>query len=344
MSEGRLRSRIVGGALLAVAGALMFVAPSAVLRAHGAPRWLALAVGLVAFPALPVGWHAFAEWRRRRRATQETAAKKPGLTLWDRFVLRLVVVGVVAIGGTWAIARGDTWSALRHHALWFTSWTDPDPIADSPVLARVPAAAEGIVWIRPGHTEDLMPVALAGELELAIAFDGKDQLIVARGRDELLDQLEQLSALGVDGKRLARVDAPAGMRILATPGWREATGAPPAGLVELLRRAPAAANAIAVARPVTLGYPGVRSAVAWAEVRDTGVVFEADVEATDVMAAGRVVGLARKARASEDCGNRAFRDAVDTSLVLDGMRVRGTATLPLEAARDIPRCMTMRGF
>jgi len=344
MSEARLRSRITGGALLAVAGALMLVAPSAVLRAHGAPRWLALAVGLVAFPVLPVGWHALAERRRRKRAANaKDAPAKAGLNAWDRFVLRLVAVALLAIGGTWAIARGGLWPALRHHALWFTVWSDPDPIADHDMLARVPASAESIVWIRPGHTQDLLPMALSGDAEIVLAFGKDEELMVARAAPEVLEQLDQLSALGINGKRLARIDAPSGMRILATPKWRTAPGALPAELAELLRRAPATANAVAVAR-TPADYKGVRSAVGWAEVRDTGVAFEADIEATDLVAAGNVIGLYRKARASEGCGEKAFADAVDTSIVLDGVHVRGTATLPLEAAREIPRCMSARGL
>jgi hypothetical protein len=343
-------SRISMGVALAVGCAAMFVVPSACVIDRGGPRWLALAVGALAFPLVPAVWHLIAERLRRRRVAASQAAKgakpaKPGLTAWDRLLLRALVVAVVALGGTWAIARGDTWHALRHHALWFTDWSEPDPIGDSELLARVPAAAEAIVWIRAGHTKDLLPVALSGDVELVLAFGGDEQLIVARGSDEVLDQLLALSALGKDGGKLLRVDAPAGMRILATPGWRARGEARPLGLLEMLRQAPGDANAMVVAKPTTMkSFRGISTFVGWARVGDRDVEFGAEVEAVDAKAADQVAARVGKLPASEDCGNRAFRDATDTSLVRDGLRFKGAAKLSLDAARGIPQCMASRGF
>lgn len=353
MSERRIGSRLAFGGFLAIVCAAMFIVPSsyAIQRDHS--RWLALAIGALAFPLVPGIWHLVAELRRRR-TKREAPAKpplkpaKPGLTGWQRLGLRFALVAVVALGGTYAIARGQTWSALRHHALWFTDWSDPDPIADSELLQRVPASAEAIVWIRAGHTKAFLPMALSGEVEMVIAYSKDDAMVALVGTEEVLDQMEPLVKLDKDGDRLARIDGPSGMRILATPGWRDQKRDPPESLMALLHEAPADANAIAAARPVTIGQPLVRSFVAWARVGDAHVDFTAEVEAVDAASADllavAIPRLAKQLPDSKDCGNRAFADVTDTGLVRDGIRIKGTAKLPLEAARGIPRCMAAHGF
>jgi hypothetical protein len=205
-----------------------------------------------------------------------------------------------------------------------------------------------IIWIRAGHAKAFLPMALSGEVEMVIAESKDESMVVVAGTEPVLDQLEPAMKLGKDGGRLARIDGPSGMRILATPGWREARRDPPESLLTLLREAPDDASAILAARPVTIGQPLVRSFVAWARAGDTHVDFTAELEAVDAAAAEKLVlQVTRAAKllpASKDCGNRAFADVTDTSLVRDGIRIKGTAKLPLEAARGIPRCMAAQGF
>src|SRR5262245_18340212 len=49
------------------------------------PPALAAAGGLLLFPALPLAWDAFAEYRRKRRL--KGIVKPRILTFWDRFIL-----------------------------------------------------------------------------------------------------------------------------------------------------------------------------------------------------------------------------------------------------------------
>src|SRR5687767_6281404 len=58
---------------------------------QNATQWLALLVGLLLFPLLPVGWELFYAWRRRRQETP----KKAILTRLDRLVLRTLVINGV---------------------------------------------------------------------------------------------------------------------------------------------------------------------------------------------------------------------------------------------------------
>jgi hypothetical protein len=338
-SAPRAGSRIIPGVLLALACVAMFVVPSAYVIEREHSRWIALGVGAFAFPLLPLGWHGIAEWRRRRRA-----GTKSTLTAWDRLVLRSAVVAIVAIGGTFAIARGAAWTAVRHHALWFTDWSEPDPIAESALLARVPLGTEAIVWIRPGRTQELLPLALSGQAELVLAIGGDEMMVVMAAEEAVLDQLEPLAKLGLKGDRLAQIDAAPGMRILATPGWRTSLAIGPGALLDLMYRAPGDANAMAVGRWSSLGkqYPA-GSFAGWAQVGETNVRFAGEAELANVAGADQLVELIRQygkgLASSKDCGNRALAHATEPGLTREGTKVSGSFELDLEHARGIPRCM-----
>src|SRR5262245_49143049 len=103
MSERRPGRLILGSLVIAVLCAALFLVPSAFLVHKHQSRWLALGVGLAAFPVVPVLWHLLAERRRKR------AGAKGALTTGDRLVFRLVAVGLVAIGPLLVFARGSTW-------------------------------------------------------------------------------------------------------------------------------------------------------------------------------------------------------------------------------------------
>jgi hypothetical protein len=168
--------RIGGIVALAVVCALLFVLPSAFARYHGAPRWLALAVGALAFPVIPVGWHLLAERR----------ARKSALTKADRFLFRVLGVALIAIAPLVAIDRGGLWGAIKGHSLWWLDWTDPpaprSPVSDPRMLDAVPGDAEGLIWSSS--------VAPLGEALLAI---GPDAILVA-----IHDTPERLDALRTD--------------------------------------------------------------------------------------------------------------------------------------------------
>jgi hypothetical protein len=336
-------SRAFSVIVIAVVCVAMFVLPSAYLITHHHSRWLALAVGLLAFPVLPGIWHGLGELRRRR-----AAPAKSTLTAWDRAILRGAVIAVIAIGGTLLLARGGTWQVIKH-GLWFTDWSEPDPIAQSRLLDHVPAGADTLIWIRPGHTHELLPMALSGDVEMVIAQNKTDTLIAVAGEEVVLEEIVAVSKRRPDGDKLETLDAPAGMRILATPGFHSASGSAK-DLVGLLYRAPRAANAIAVGRAASLvtRYQ-VRDYIAWAEVGSSNVKFTAEADTVVELAAvkplvDRLRKLAATTAQSPDCGNKAFQKATDTDLYSYGLRIRGTATLALDVVREIPACMGSLGF
>jgi len=334
-------SRVFTGIVIALICAAMFIFPSAYLIAHGHSRWLALVLGGLAFPVVPGLWHGIGELRRRT-----AAPPKSTLTAWDRALLRGALVGAVAIGGTLLLARGTTWTVLKHGA-WFTDWSEPDPIADSRLLAHVPAGAEMLIWIRPGHTHELLPMALSGDVEMVLVEGKSDTMLIMAGDDVVLEELSAVSRRGHNGDKLEAIDAPAGMRILATPGFREG-GKPPRDLIDLLYRAPKSANAIAVGRSPSLETKyGARAFAAWAEVGSDHVTFTAEADAPGIVTKSlleRARTLAAAAAKSDDCGNRAFAKATHTDLYAYLTRIRGTAQLSLDVVREIPQCMISLGF
>jgi transglutaminase-like putative cysteine protease len=86
---------------------------------NNASQWLSLLLGLALFPLLPIGWEAFAAWRR----TKQKVPKKQILTRLDRLVLRtLVINGVFLVIMMWtskatairAIAQRGDWMLDGH--------------------------------------------------------------------------------------------------------------------------------------------------------------------------------------------------------------------------------------
>ena len=85
-----------------------------------ASQWLALLGGLALFPLLPVGWEAFAAWRR----TKQKAPKKQILTRIDRLVLRtLAINGVFLVVMLWA-AKATAFRALAVRGDWMVDDCD----------------------------------------------------------------------------------------------------------------------------------------------------------------------------------------------------------------------------
>ena len=80
---------------------------------ENATQWLALLVGLLLFPLLPVGWDLFYVWRRRNQEP-----RKAILTRLDRLVLRTLLVNGVFLAITLYFAHATAFRALAVRGDW----------------------------------------------------------------------------------------------------------------------------------------------------------------------------------------------------------------------------------
>src|SRR5688572_10738985 len=135
---------LLGLGLSALLCALLFLVPSSWFIHHGLPRWAAAAIGLLAFPIVPVMWQLVGE-RRRKRAGVKTA-----LTGRDRFTLRIMVVALIVLGPLFAFDLGGSFALVGRHGAWFLRWGGTGGAAaavvpgDARLLRHVPADAEAI--------------------------------------------------------------------------------------------------------------------------------------------------------------------------------------------------------
>lgn len=81
---------------------------------NNATQWLALLVGLMLFPILPVGWDLLFVWRRSRKEN----AKPAILTRVDRLVLRTLIINGLFLGGMMWQARDASFRALAVRGDW----------------------------------------------------------------------------------------------------------------------------------------------------------------------------------------------------------------------------------
>ncbi|HEY5949547.1 MAG TPA: transglutaminase-like domain-containing protein, partial [Kofleriaceae bacterium] len=93
---------------------------------HNATQWLALLVGLLLFPILPVGWDLFFVWRRNRKPHSERAI----LTGLDRLVLRTLIINGVFLGGMMWKQKQESFRALAVRGDWMLDGYD-GPIAST---------------------------------------------------------------------------------------------------------------------------------------------------------------------------------------------------------------------
>ena len=100
--------------VLLVTGAGMWLASSLALYLNG-PVWLAYALGVLAFPVLPLAWEARAAMKRARSRSLRT----PFFTVWDRIVLRTLAVNLLVVGVLLARWPGTAFTALATRGDWF---------------------------------------------------------------------------------------------------------------------------------------------------------------------------------------------------------------------------------
>lgn len=127
----RVTGWIVGKLFYTVWVALMIATPlfgfwlaSSLAAYDNASLWLALVVGLLLFPLVPVGWELFYVWRRSRRGD----VGKPILTRLDRLVLRTLIINGLFLGIMMWRAPHTAFRALAVRGDWILDGHD-GPIA-----------------------------------------------------------------------------------------------------------------------------------------------------------------------------------------------------------------------
>jgi hypothetical protein len=342
----RVAGRIAGVLGLLVVCALLFDAPSAYAVAAHKPRWLAWAVGLLAFPIVPLVWNVLGE---RKRTVDP---KKPATsTRWERITWRTLAVAVVVLGCLFGIRRGEAWRALRHHALWFIPSSPGALVADSPLLSRVPADATGLVWLRDTEgAKDAMsalgalsPLGSGDDFELVIAGDKKHVFANERGDVHFLDTFASLFAMNPWSAQLGFSpggvkELPDGSRAWLSPGWTMGTAAP-ARLVDPMRRAPDDAFLIGT----VLDVDGKGAAVGWIAGRDGELELVGEVTAASEAQAIAWMADIDKELGKHDKEIGCWRSSgAHSTLERDGRVIRGRASIAVGDIRGLFLCLDLK--
>jgi hypothetical protein len=320
-----------------VAGVVLFVVPSAWLYARGVPWVLCAIGGALVFPLLPVGWHLWAERKGAKAAAVPAKGpvkpKTSALTSGDRFTMRLVVVAVVALGPLLFFRFGQTLRAVRDHGAWFIPKAPPAPRTfkgDQRVIDQVPGDAEVVFWMRnfdglglgDGKSKHDEPQPD----EILVAYRDGDLLMVVRGPDKLLSQVDDKALdemnrqlpkqtfLPIKGKLVARKRA-GDLVVIVTDGWAQAaddraagrsTG--PTAIIERLNGAPSDAVIISAASPSRpIDGLTINGAQSWLRISKTDIRFDGEVFVTDKATATTVADAVRagfklaEAKAPSDC-------------------------------------------
>ena len=283
--------------LLLVLGVAMFWFPSAWAASRGAPWWLCLTVGALAFPVLPAVWQVVAERRRRTKLAALKTQRTSVLTGGDRFVMRCLVVAIVAIGPAFAI---DGKSAIRNawdNVAWIIPPTPFPGHAESALLARVPAEAEIVMSI---HKEAERGDASSKAVDAVVAYGNHKLMIYGTGEDggrDLTDrQLEdELAKLPVKIDKVTQYTK--SPTYIASESWKSALDAatgPSAELKTLLAKAPSTATAVIAMTPKsTEQLKQVKTAVGWLTMSHDTLDLDATLEATDALSATAMEALVR---------------------------------------------------
>ncbi len=181
---------------------------------ENASQWLALLVGLLLFPILPVGWYLWFVWRRSKRPPRTSV-----LTRIDRLVLRTLLINGVFLGimlwqapqvafralavrGDWILDghEGPVASELRGFLLgfadhfeqrWHKSDGDTYGTSDRPPDELVPAED-----VKPGEPYPGWPMSTAPEVQVTGMSESAQTSIEAVG--------QYLAARITDKRRLVK--------------------------------------------------------------------------------------------------------------------------------------------
>jgi hypothetical protein len=297
-------AKAVFGVVLVVFGAAVFLFASAYLIARGQPRWLAGAVGALAFPVLPVAWHVIGERRRRARIAAAKTPPKTSLSPGDRYVLRAVAVAAVVLGPMFAIGRFEVVRAAWSHKLWFIPGPHVDPIESAEdMLAHMPASADAVLLIREhegkkqGGADKVGVIAYgSGQLAMIAPRDPADKEHEAETLEGLDEQRKKIPFVTIDP--LETVALGNDVTGIATEKWKPLIRVAGTGPRQAIRTELAKAPKDAI---LTLAYvpavstDGIEKITGW--VLQAGVneklTVEADITTTSVAAAEKAIERAR---------------------------------------------------
>jgi transglutaminase-like putative cysteine protease len=163
-----LKLAFVGAAvLLPVLG--VWIASSLAAH-HDGPLWASLVAGALCFPLLPLGWDLFATWRRKRRADVRPRV----LTVFDRLVLRTLIVNLAFVGGLLATFPATVFEALSTRGDWML------PQGDAAWVTRARGmlfdVAERMSWLHEATHENAYEDLIDPSLTKASTRDGEQPI------------------------------------------------------------------------------------------------------------------------------------------------------------------------
>ncbi len=348
--------------VLLAAGVVLFAVASSLAYERCDSRLIGWLAGLVAFPIVPLGWHAIGELRGR--------GTKRMLSGFERLVVRMAIVVVAGIALVVAIGRDRMWRATTTHGLWWLH--APQPLGDPTLLDHVPRSAMGLVWLRGATICDVAPnfcdTDRSGALDAIVAVDAHDGMIAAHGTVIYAETLSLLFgarhfAADFDGPSGATFTATDGTQIKSSRGWSrgQLEHAGPAPMLDaLLAEVPGDAMVIVAARPAMMAddpVPAppliewinaamrhdrrdVRTFVAYARVRGDDVEVRLVADAIDANAAVQLLDgaheLAGEVR-DQPCEGDVAR-ALDIDVERDGSTITATFRVPSTVVRAWSKC------
>ena len=293
------RGKAFFGIGLVVFGLLVFLVASAYLVSRDQPKWLAAAVGALAFPVLPVVWHVLGERRRRIRFSAEKTPPKTTLAPGDRYLLRAIVVAAAVLAPMFVIGRFDVLRGAWDNKLWFLP-DDFDSIGNADeLMAHIPADADAVLVIREHDDKK------SGDLGMGVVAYADHQLAMiapANGADssEQVAQFnEQRSKIPFFKlEKVEAVDIGKRMFAVASERWTSAIKVagpgPRSAITNELAKAPSDAKislAYVPAKPVD----GIEKLTGWMLQKGVNekLTIEGRVDAVDAPSAEKFVDMVR---------------------------------------------------
>ena len=292
------RGKAFFGIGLVVFGLLVFMVASAYLVSRDQPKWLAAAVGALAFPVLPVLWHVLGERRRRIRLAAEKTPPKTTLAPGDRYLLRAVVVAAAVLAPMFVIGRFSVIRGAWENKAWFLP-DDFDAIDSADDLfAHVPADADAVLLIREHDNTKKAGIVAYGNHQLAMIAPAAST-DTESSADKIAQLNEQRSKIPfIKIEKLETVSLGKQMFAVATERWTSAikvAGAGPRMAIKTeLEKAPSDA-VISLAYVPAKPVDGVVKLTGWVlqKAVNEKMTIEGRVDAVDAVAAEKFVDMMR---------------------------------------------------